>query len=69
MAQGLNDALELSAVIERCEPDATVSLHKKLWRRHWVVRVERGGVKREYEDVHHYWLERGIRLMFGGGQS
>ena len=68
MARWLVDAEECKEAIERCEPGVGVSIHKKLFRRHWVVRVVRSWGIAEYEDIHHYWLERGIVSMFGGGK-
>jgi hypothetical protein len=68
MAEYREDAEELLAAVQRIEPNAQVLLQKQFLHRRWYVRVMRvGGEVVDYEDINHYWLERGLRVMFGGG--
>jgi hypothetical protein len=68
MAEYREDAEELLAAVQRVEPNVQASLQKQFLRRRWYVRVERAdGEVVDYEDINHYWLERGLRVMFGGG--
>lgn len=68
MASYQEDVQEILQAVRRVEPQVQASIRKRFWRKSWYVRVVRKGGVTDYEDIHHYWLERGLISMFGGGR-
>ena len=53
-----SEAEELVEVIHHHEPEVEVMVSKRWFSRQYQVFVLRDGKKHEYQEIHHYWIER-----------